>query len=480
VVQLPDSLRQQLAPVVKYHFWILAALVPLLLLPALFLANGERRAAIARGKSAIDGHVSALNAVRNEPDHPNAAWTEAIDRQTQTVKEELLAEWTALWESQRPLRVWPERLGPDFLAAIEALQTGGRRDLQFRDLQRYQNTVPDIVRGLPARMGCEETMTETEGQFGPGRPQPGAGPDGGEDPEASLSLVALEWKSEDQKRLFGSFVWSRPPSTVQVLLAQEELWVYGLFCDAIKQVNAGSTALFDSRITTVEELAVGYPAAEEKPGGQGTGRVFAGRPSLGRGAGGGFDEGLPASDSDFGSGGGAPRLEERPPHPRFSGTPGEVEDRGDAGGSPGGSPDDPFKQWIYVDFAGRPLTARDIATKPEARFVHLMPFVLRLVMDQRQVDRLLVELASCPVPIDVRQVRINPTNQGSGPSVFEAGGGADSAGMAVGSGLQDRRQRPFDVTVELRGTVGLATPPDPAALGPSAAADQAGNEDGGI
>jgi hypothetical protein len=107
-----------------------------------------------------------------------------------------------------------------------------------------------------------------------------------------------------------------------------------------------------------------------------------------------------------------------------------------------------------------------------------LPFVLRVTVDQRQVDRLLAELAASPIPIDVRQVRVNPPNQMGGEGVFGRGvggltqpPGGDRGGLAASG---DRRRRPFDVTLELRGTVGLATPPNPAALGAAApAADPA-------
>ena len=101
--------------------------------------------------------------------------------------------------------------------------------------------------------------------------------------------------------------------------------------------------------------------------------------------------------------------------------------------------------------------------------VNLVPFTLRVVIDQRKVDRLLQELATGDVPIDVRQVRINPSSQataaggplqGSGgflPGSSEPGGGA--------SGAAEQRRRPFDVTLEVRGTVGLATPPNAALFG---------------
>jgi hypothetical protein len=499
VVQIPDSLRQQLAPVLKHHFWILAALVPLLLIPALFMAAADRREVISRERATIDGRVSALEAVRNTADHPNAAWSEAFDRQAAAVREELLGEWKAFWESQQPLRVWPEELGPDFLASIAAVESGSRKDLLFRDQQRYQNTVAEIVRQLPARMGCEELMVAEDGQavggleFGGQRPpllgRPlGMGP--GEDAEATRSRDVLVWRPEDQKRLLESFTWNKPPSTTKVRLAQEELWVYGLFCDAIRRINEGSTALFDARITTVEELAVGYPAAEDQPGGQGTGRVIADRrPAVAPGVS-GFEDALLAGEPGQGMPG--EQLQSRPPHPRFSGgeegleaavprsfapLPGLGEGPDGEETGPSLTPDDMLKQWIYVDFNGRPLMAPELATAPDAQLVHLMPFVMRLVMDQRQIDRLLADLAASPVPIDVRQVRINPSARGAGgEGVF---GGPRDGGFETpaGGGGQSERRRPFDVIVELRGTVGLATPPNPAAVG--GGSEQAAVADGG-
>lgn len=489
---LPDSLRQQLAPVIKHHFWILAALVPLVLVPAIFVAAGHLKTTIDRERTTIDGHVSALNAVRGEPDHPNDAWVETFDQRTDAVRTELLQEWRGLWESQAPLRAWPAELGPDFLESVEAVEAGKRTDLQFRDLQRYQNTVPDMVRQLPVRMGCAEVMGNNDGDGGAegldrGSSLAGGREAGGEEdsPEASRQLAPLEWKAEDQKRLFQSFAWDKAPTSTQVFLAQEELWVYGLFCDTISRMNKGAKGAYDASVTLVEELAVGYPAAEEKPGGRGTGRIFGLREPAAAGA---MDTGLPPDPAmemprDAGLG-----TQGRPPHPRFtSGSnaleglegrgglsvpspalPGGESAVGDAAAAPAMTLDDMLKQWIYVDFAGKPLTAPELATSPDAQMVHLTPFVLRVVIDQRQVDRLLADLAGSPIPIDVRQVRINPRTQFGGESPFGQGGGLTQPPGPEEGGLAapgDRRRRSFDVTLELRGTVGLATPPNPAALG---------------
>lgn len=502
---LPDSLRQQLAPVIKHHFWILAALTPLLLVPAVFMSAGQLKTTIDREQATIDGHVSTLNAVRGEPDHPNDAWVKTFDGRTQAVRKEILQEWQGFWESQALLRSWPDALGTDFLASVRAVESGTRSDLQFRDLQRYQNTVPDLVRLLPQRMGCQELMGDTtDGAEGPIRRLPqrrpiGQGRDGEESPEASAQLSPLEWKAEDQARLFTSFVWAKAPSTTQVLLAQEELWVYGLFCDTINRMNKGAKGAYDASITMVDELAVGYPAAEEKPGGRGSGRILglqdpASAP--------GVDDGLPPEPTtELGREGGT-GPEGRPPHPRFSGTAGAAdgfEGRGgfgesspmpsgeqapgeDGSGAPAPTPDDLLKQWIYVDFSGKPLTATELTTVPDAQLVHLMPFVLRVTIDQRQIDRLLADLAASPIPIDVRQVRVNPSAQVAGESGFGRQRGMarpSSLDEGRGSAAGEERRRPFDVTLELRGTVGLATPPNPATLGGSEAGADPVAEGGG-
>jgi hypothetical protein len=129
----------------------------------------------------------------------------------------------------------------------------------------------------------------------------------------------------------------------------------------------------------------------------------------------------------------------------------------------GSAPEDRLREWIYVDFTGKPLTAAELATAPAAQLVHLMPFVLRVAMDQRKLDTLLVELATNPLPIDVRQVRVNPSQQaGNAPG---AGGLGPQPSFGSADGLGAASGRPHDVVVELRGTVGLVPPPDARVLG---------------
>jgi hypothetical protein len=471
MVQIPDNVRPYLDAVLKHHFWILLALVPLLVLPMVFLARGKLEAEIDSARGQIESRLSAVRSVTGIQPHPNDDWSSEIDKATKRVKGQTLAEWRKVWDSQQPLRVWPASLGPDFVQKATTLKPAAK--LPRPMLERYQNSVRAIVRTLPARMGADELMVDGAAG-GPG--QPAGPPPGMIDPgmmrgrpgvpEKPMALV--QWNPADQQRLYASFNWDRPPSTMQVVLAQEELWVYGVLADVIARVNKPAAGAFNAPVSLVEQLAVGYPAAEDRPGAAGGGRIMV---PVAAGQANPMGEFTPPSDPSTMEGGAVGR----PPHPRFGG--GGV---GGPMGGPGGeappdaSPDDLLRSWIYVDFAGKPLTAAELASSPDAQLVHLVPFVIRAVVDERKLDTLLVDLATAPVPIDVRQVRINVGAGGPGggmPSMGPMGGFGPGGGEFGGQPAAAPGSRPHDVTVELRGTVALAKQPDPLTLGLEAEPD---------
>ena len=448
-----DPTRPVVAMLVKHHFWLLSLVVPLVLMPLLLLARGQLTAQIEAVREQIKGHLSAMQSVRRIPQHPNDSWANDIDTSTMRVKRETFAEWRKFWDSQQSLRVWPESLGPDFVKAAEALKPDGK--LSPRLLERYQNNVRTLVRDLPARMGVANEMVDSAeaGQPSPTpRPQPDgraadAGAGMGQPAAAAESNpVVATWTAENQQRIFSTFNWDRKPSTAKILLAQEELWVYGALCDVVARVNKPATGPHNAAISSVEQIYVGYPAAEDNPGGMNGGRVI-------RAAAAATMEGMapPADPMAPGATAG------RPPTPRF-----ETGQRPGGGGPPpegAAAPVDPdqmLRNWIYVDFAGKPMDAAQWEAAVDCQMVHLMPFVLRVVIDQRQIDTLLVALSTAAIPIDVRQVRINV--EGSGPP--GASGGASAA-----STVPNVAGRFYDVNLELRGTVGLAVPPNEKTVG---------------
>lgn len=526
---VPEGARPAVRLLLKHHFWILSVLVPLVLLPLLFAGSGAIGTQIESRRQEIDGKLSQVKQVAQVSPHPNEEWSKAIDGQADTVRVEIDDEWKRLWESQTSLRVWPEELGADFLRGIGRLRTNDQ--LPRALLQRYQTTVQRLVRKLPDRMGVPSAtvdmvtdgamagsgmMPGRGGGFGPGMMGPGmmgpgmAGPGAmGEGPGGvPFQPAKLIWSPADQARIFQSFVWSTVPTTRQVLMAQEQLWVYGLFCDLMREFTKDATGPHDSPLAAIEEIAISHDAAEPGPGGMGENRVFlppqprGADSGMGMGMGSGMSAGM-GSGMDMGSamGGGMGRLAGRGMRlrPGSGGSdmaggmgsgaqPGMMDSNAGPAANSGPPGDAELLSYAYVDFGGRALTAEQLVTEPGAEMTHLMPFVLRVVIDQRQIDALLVALAAAEIPIDVRQIRINPEaagrlsadagmsgmggmgGMGAMPGMV-SGGFGDSGGFG-GSGAGAAGLRRHDVRLELRGTVALATKPgDPVTVAPAAGTD---------
>lgn len=460
------------ALLIKHHFWLLTLVVPLVLLPLLFIGRAALRAEIEGVREQIKSHLSAMQSVRKIPQHPNQSWSNDIDKSTARVKRETLAEWQKFWASQQALRVWPESLGEDFLKQVAQMKPDGK--LSRKLLERYQNNAKTLVHDLPTRMGVEDLMIDPNDPASQSRrpaqpesfPQPGFGPGAA---VAQTSPYVATWSAENQQRIAMSFDWEKAPSTPQVLLAQEELWVYGLLCDTVARLNKSATGPHNAAIASIEELSVGYPAAEDNPGGAAGGRIT--RTTAQPGAEGASSAMMPP---DPGSGSAGPGMG-RPTNPRFvnqnSGGM-RIAGPGAEDGMPAAvDPERQLRNWIYVDFSGKPLTADELEAAADSQMVHLMPFVLRAVIDQRQIDSLLVDLAMSQVPIDVRQVRINASSAGmsggmaGGMMAMSAPGASASGSGSAGTGISGISGRFNDAILEIRGTVGLATPPDPKTVG---------------
>ena len=91
-----------------------------------------------------------------------------------------------------------------------------------------------------------------------------------------------------------------------------------------------------------------------------------------------------------------------------------------------------------------------------------MPVCMKLLMDQRKITKLLTECANSPLPVEVRQLRINPSGGGGSGAPASSGssyGGKDAAGAVGGE------RSTYDVPVEICGIIYMYNPPDSAKLG---------------
>jgi hypothetical protein len=99
-----------------------------------------------------------------------------------------------------------------------------------------------------------------------------------------------------------------------------------------------------------------------------------------------------------------------------------------------------------------------------------LPVVLRLRMDQREIANLLVTLANSPLPVDIRQLRINTKMSGgtasARPMMFGGGESTSSRGRSPSSmvkrdkSLEEALLSPYELNLELVGTIYIFNPPD--------------------
>ncbi len=459
MVEIPDDIRGYLKQVKKYHFWLLALLMPLILVPLAFTADAKLLREIDTRSSAVKAKVDSINSIAQktaegleEFGHPQPEWAEQISDSNDALREKILSQWKYLWDQQKPIRTWPVELRSDFLNAIVRLKPDQNLSTRFCD--RYLNTIRRVVKQLPERIDAEVSMESlgTDGGFGGGFGGGDFGMPSGADEDSADRTVS--WNSMDQSELYQSFYWTTTPSTKQIILAQEELWAYAILCDVVAKANNQSAGYHDATIPYISRLAVGYRAAEEDPGGRKGGRILT--------TSSGMDDYM-GMDMDMGMGmdGGMGK----PLNPRFaSSSQGGMEMEYDEfSGMPIDSSsedgDEALLNWIYVDSEGTPLDSVVVAESPDTKFVHYIPFCLKGKVDQRKLDLLLRSFATMSVPIDVRQVRINPDTTDS-----MGGEGEMMGGMGSGQNSEDGVRR-YDLDVELRGSIALSQRPDGTVLG---------------
>jgi hypothetical protein len=325
------------------------------------------------------------------------------------------------------------------------------------------------------------------------------------------------------------YQWQETPTTLKVLYAQEEIWVLQAICQAIAMANEGSTGPHDATVTTIEQMLVGYLAAEERPNGAGEpGRIT--RVTQAVAATGGYGSTASTAPTPDAAAGGEATLGvaagalQRPPRPDMvsagssrggyggSGGYGSTgSDTAAAAAAPSTDPKDYLNDWRYVTDKSKPLDHTEVATPgaPGTFYEYrLMPWRVRMTVDGRQWDKLLVMFRNTELPLEIKQVRVNPSEDAGGSmssrygSSSEGGsrggyggtggsrgghsGGYGGTGRGGGYGTTGRGGGPspfggatptidHTMILELRGVAYLMNPPDLSKIGVAGASAAGGD-----
>lgn len=450
-----EQLRVVLEKLKKYHFWILCGLIVVLALGVWFLATTDRASAFSADKKKIDDKIRDTSGVGQNPSQPqpsdtfNQAVAIRIDGDMQGKSEKAIQEAliksssdslagnvnsaaTRLFDDQREgnrlprifadaneqaafeaqfKTVWNHRIEEIEKPPASANPKDYVLDPQFRD--RYRERIKDIFPRLFDMIELRTTFDESGypvgGSHRMGNLAAGGFVETGGKPGQSKGVV--DWP--DAEKIKDSFHdWNDTPSTLAVMITQEDLWVYEALLRVIhntndmdakheKYVSPGTQA--KARIKAIEALEIGPAAAQSWAASENAVFVFA--------------EGGGAATATAGAGG----RSAMGPGPAGAGFMG----RGAMGS--GAASGASVLAGRYVNDTGKPVD--DLSQDPNKEF-RMMPIDMRLMIEQKDIPRLLVECANSSMRIDVRSVRILAEK----PPPFDPGGSSSTATDASAPG----------------------------------------------
>ena len=469
-----DKVKDILAVLRKYHFWVLSGLVVIVALGVYVVASGSLADQYQTGVDRIEGKVQAVQNIGSQGPISSPQEIEAGKKQVEARKIDTWEAWKGQYENQQKENPWPQELGEVFLKTINSLPPDGVIPPRYREL--YANFVDahfqtlfdiiDIRQIVLLDINKNEIAKVfdwvTAGNVGAWMEYP---------PDAFFQEErgTVAWENPEVLSLGTN--WISRPTTNQVRRAQEDLWVYEALLRIIRDTNEGATSYYNAPIKGIEALNIGaaasaafYESQERVLGGIGSGGTMA----------------------DFGGGGG------------YDDDDDDDDDYGGSGSyydATGLGVDEAELQGRYVGANREPL-AHD-AEHPYAEF-KMMPVRMIFYMDQRRIPDLLANCANSSMPVEVIRVSLEP---GEG-SVLDLAGMIAAAGISTstassGSGDYDDddddddsgddyeggsaprsqeggivKEGATDMTVEIQGIIHIFNPPDLAKLGTGTAGEE--------
>jgi hypothetical protein len=404
-----EKLRVVLEQLKKYHFWILCGLIVVISFVTWFLATGERANYFKTRKAALDSTINLVTTISNKGDHPSESSIKGIiDKTNGPLLTQVDGAANRLYNEQRennrlPIvftndptaqqgfeanfnKIW----GP--MQLIEKMPPDSLGEL-YRS--RYRNHIdehfPELFKLIERRTEVEDSPSSLLDRSG-GRPLRG-----GLGPNAAKPMVGIvDWDDADKKiKAFKDRFSGSTPSTLDIMMTQEELWVYETLLKVIRNTNnigpdrsqypkpANEKEARDSANSIQAWLEKNY----QKPRSHKDARI----------------KQILAMDI----GRDAVQAWKNCESPLIN----LGDSSGDAAGQAAGakaavaaaSPGDSPLSGRYVDEKGKPLADASQQPFPEFR---MMPINLKVVIEQKDIPRLLAECANSAMRIDVRGVRI--------------------------------------------------------------------------
>lgn len=455
-----DRFGRGLAVLKKHCFWVLCGLVVTLSLAIWWLGTKAVGNDIQARNAEIQARFGDLdNIIRQEP-HPNQIVIEEVGKETGELAKEVYVAWSLLDEKQRANNPLPA-LSAEFQNAFNSLPENFDPEdgLSARYRQEYRDFINqhmpklfekvDMLRRAPLDEDAAAADT-------PGYARPPTGPGGaafsrammesgrmgydglvgqphgyptdgtGEAADPGFKTIGIvHWLDYD--RLQQRLNWPALPTTLEVVLAQEDLWVYEALLEIIKLTNGPVKNRLDAPVRQIQALQIGRDVAAAWRRGD-DGVMFSG---MGAGTGSersmdGYAPPTAPPGADMKSGDVLQPMAMSVAAGRYvdeKGQPVEVDERG---------------QPIYTDQQGQPLYKDESGQACPGPY-KLMPIRMVLVMKETKLPKLFVECANSKMPVEVIRLDINPGMVPSLNVMGPAEGGPSSGGPTYGNGQLNYR-----------------------------------------
>jgi hypothetical protein len=425
-----DQLKTFLTALKKYHFWVLCGIVLITVLTCWWMATASLADQYHQYRSTIEAKFNDLTKLGTNP--PNDKVINYVAERDSALKKNVFQTWEMLYQQQKALNSAPPELGEDFKRRFENLKPNEELDLNSR--QVYQNYIKLHFPTLPLLVDARRPAPVTPDQ--PLGPSSEANPN-----NEDLYIGVVDWSEGEKKVASHIEQWTETPSTAEILLAQEDIWVYEAVLRVIRSTNKDATNQSNAVVKAIETLAIGKEAS-----------------------------GLWKSSEESVVRGG------------MSATPAAAAMAPLATQSAQDQIIAQLTDGRYVDNNSNPLPPPGKGPHEEFK---MMPIYLSLVMDQRQIPKFLVECANSKMPIEVRRIQLKAGTSdpldiaaaadsgasrsvarvSKGPSVHVATTKSSGGRHGPGGDTDASQSGQYDVPVDVFGVMYLYNPPDRQKLG---------------
>ncbi len=468
-----EQLRTTLAWIVRYHFWLLSGLVPIVAMGSWYVASSDLQEKYTTSKGTIETAFRGQERLSGRSFIANPNVNEKQQSQVDLLAADVTALWQQLYDRQRKeVLKWPSQLQKSFRKQVSRLQFGEpiRKDRRahYTDyIEGRFDDLPKIIDANEIEAGGSKRRTrgDLEGFGGRGGGR-GFGGRGNDEDLVEVDYTVF-WDGADQQRIKDDLTWGQTVSHWQVWVTQEDLWVYQTLLRAIADTNKakGADRRSNAAITAVNALEVGQLAAKES---RTKGRIRrlekeAGISGEGRNNGGWELDG----DVDLELGG--------------QGEFGQGEfEQGEFGRRDDGGLEGDRQRLLsrrYIDAEGRPISVakgnEPLEPGEFGKELKRLPVRLDVQIDIRWLTTLVTELANADLQIKITEVRVNPSNTSSsgggrrgngmmrGDIEFGRGGGGFGAGRGGrAKNIMVFEPRPYMKRVIIQGVVLIYNPPN--------------------